>query len=229
MSPRRTKPSLAVTAVARHLNIRHNPKWPCYFGCVRSPGLPYRARGSLRFAVSIDGCTPQVADFAKPSPWNQNVLRNAAITTIKFDHLDAGRHTAILYYKDLGVIFESLVFIFGVSPRLTHRNEILYARKRWGWPLPLTPYTSHRPAHCRIRMCCIHRDAGSPTTTRMRRTLCLLLDRRASTFLDRALQHLAMKSQFRRHQLQTPVIFLQVPSALRLGTSILLNFCSQPQ
>ena len=80
------------------------------------PVFPLSPGGSLQFAVSIDEGTPQVADFAKASPWSQNVLRNAAIATIQFDHLNAGRHTVVLYYMDPGVIFESLAFDLGGSP-----------------------------------------------------------------------------------------------------------------
>jgi hypothetical protein len=79
------------------------------------PVFPLTPGGSLRFAVSIDGSTPQIADFAKASPWNQNVLRNAAIAPFKFDHLDAGRHTAVLYYMDPGVIIESLALNLSVA------------------------------------------------------------------------------------------------------------------
>jgi hypothetical protein len=80
------------------------------------PVFPLLPGGSLRFAVSIDGSAPQVADFAESSPWSQNVLRNAAIASIQFDHLNAGHHTAVLYYMDPGVIFQGLALHLDISP-----------------------------------------------------------------------------------------------------------------
>ncbi|MEO6817079.1 MAG: hypothetical protein ABI177_10285 [Edaphobacter sp.] len=80
------------------------------------PVFPVLPGGSLRFAVSVDGSTPRVTDFAKGSPWSRNVLRNEAIATIQFDHLAPGRHRVVLYYMDPGVIFESLALNLGVSP-----------------------------------------------------------------------------------------------------------------
>jgi hypothetical protein len=79
------------------------------------PVFPLFPGGSLRFAASIDGSTPQVADFDKSSPWSHNVLRNAAIAAIPFDHLNAGQHTVVLYYMDPGVIFSQLALKLGIS------------------------------------------------------------------------------------------------------------------
>jgi hypothetical protein len=73
------------------------------------------ARG-LRYAIAIDDETPQIVDFNQLNEdqvWQQNVMRDAAITVSKHKLGAPGKHTLRIYMVDPGVVMDKIVVNLG--------------------------------------------------------------------------------------------------------------------
>ncbi len=70
----------------------------------------------LRYAIAIDHETPQVVDFNQEQEgraWQQNVMRDAAITVTKHGAVAAGKHTLHVWAVDPGVVMDKIVIDLG--------------------------------------------------------------------------------------------------------------------
>ena len=85
-----------------------------------APSLDFRGKGGLRYAVSIDGGAPQLANLeGDPSKdaWDRSVADNARVIVTRFPAVAAGSHVVKLWRVDPGVVFERLVLdLGGVKP-----------------------------------------------------------------------------------------------------------------
>ncbi len=88
------------------------------------PTFPVDSAQRLRFAIAIDGNTPETLDLAGGGEWQEgnaptwelNVRRNSAIFTMQFAEFRPGHHTLRLIYEDPGIVFEHLVLSFAGAP-----------------------------------------------------------------------------------------------------------------
>jgi hypothetical protein len=86
---------------------------------VLSPTLDFRAKGGLRYAVSIDEEPPQLVNVngaISDQQWEQAVAQNAWIRTTHH-HVDgAGEHVVRLWLVDPGLDFQRLIVFRGTLP-----------------------------------------------------------------------------------------------------------------
>jgi len=88
------------------------------------PTFPVDSEHRLRFAIDLDGQTPETLDLAglgvwhegNAPTWESNVRRNSAIVTTQIAELKPGHHTLRLLYEDPGIVFEHLVLTFAGAP-----------------------------------------------------------------------------------------------------------------
>ncbi|WP_342646338.1 glycosyl hydrolase 115 family protein [Mucilaginibacter sp. CSA2-8R] len=73
------------------------------------PTHPLNKAYGMRYAVSVDGGTPQVVNFkteGRSTEWKNNVLSNNAIRKLNIPALQPGKHQLKLYLMDPGVIVD---------------------------------------------------------------------------------------------------------------------------
>jgi hypothetical protein len=76
----------------------------------------------LKYAVSVDGAAPVVADalpagfVATGGMWGGDIFRNAHITTTSVGSLSKGTHIIRIYGLDAGLVLQKLVLSYGALP-----------------------------------------------------------------------------------------------------------------
>jgi hypothetical protein len=80
------------------------------------PTFTTNAERRSRYAISVDHAPPIVIDAAAASPWEENVLRNSAVSTATLGSLLAGRHTLKFWYVDPGVMVQHFVIQIAPGP-----------------------------------------------------------------------------------------------------------------
>jgi hypothetical protein len=76
------------------------------------PTFPLNSGHGMRYALSIDGGKPVIVDFktvGRTEEWKQNVLRNAAEKSVKFEGVAAGPHKLRLHVVDPGVVIDRIL------------------------------------------------------------------------------------------------------------------------
>lgn len=71
---------------------------------------------SLRYGISIDDGPVEIVDFrvfGRSEEWKQNVLQNRADREIKYQQINAGKHTLKIYQIDPGVILDRITIDLG--------------------------------------------------------------------------------------------------------------------
>jgi len=89
-----------------------NPRVFVYGLPTHSPHKPY----DVRLGISIDGGPVEIVNLqtkGRSDPWKQNVLRNAAIGTVRFPHLTPGHHTLVIHAVDPGVLLDRMIIDLG--------------------------------------------------------------------------------------------------------------------
>ncbi|WP_207427019.1 glycosyl hydrolase 115 family protein [Pedobacter sp. SYSU D00535] len=80
------------------------------------PTHPLNDRYQMSYLVSVDDRPATLLNFktlGRSQEWKQNVLRNAAIRTIKLGQLAKGKHTLKIYMVDPGVILDRMEINLG--------------------------------------------------------------------------------------------------------------------
>jgi hypothetical protein len=119
-------PSAALNVESPWLEYRFTTttKGPANLTLHLLPTFPVDSQHRLRYAISIDGQSPNQLDLAGTGEWKEgnapewegNVRRNSAIATIPIETLAPGQHTLRLWYIDPGVAFEHIVLTFAGAP-----------------------------------------------------------------------------------------------------------------
>ncbi|WP_228852156.1 glycosyl hydrolase 115 family protein [Aegicerativicinus sediminis] len=83
-----------------------------------SPTLNFKKEDGLKFAISIDGQTPQIVnihegdsvpDWEYPEWWNKSVTDRVRVKKTKFENIEAGTHTLKIFMIDPGVVFQKFI------------------------------------------------------------------------------------------------------------------------
>jgi hypothetical protein len=86
---------------------------------VAVPVHPLAAGGGVRFAVSLDGGAPEVADTAtlgRSEQWKEDVLSNMAVRTWRVGRLAPGMHTLAVHALDPGVVLDRIDVVMDGAP-----------------------------------------------------------------------------------------------------------------
>jgi hypothetical protein len=112
--------ALARAPMARWRFATTNSDDPATVRVIALPFLPVTTRNGMRVAVSVDGASPVVLDFAAPEfsqRWQANVERNAAIGEVPNLKLAPGLHEVTERALDPGVTLDRLEVAFTNAPR----------------------------------------------------------------------------------------------------------------
>lgn len=87
-----------------------------------SPQQDFKKNGGLKFALSIDGDTPQITnlnegeeipDFKYPDWWNKSVGDHVKIKVVRHKGISAGKHVLKLWPVDAAIVFQKFVINTG--------------------------------------------------------------------------------------------------------------------
>ncbi len=103
------------------LSLRHEGNWQVTLRTL--PTFSVEAGQPQRYAIAIDDAPPQIVALKlstneKDGWWQENVMRNAAITTSQHTVKTAGAHTLKIWMVDPGIVIDTIAADYGSNPKL---------------------------------------------------------------------------------------------------------------
>lgn len=119
--PRQANSETKIEAIKKNSPVLEYDFYAFNFGEVNVflQAIPTHASNSntgVRCAVAIDDAEPVIVDFqtvGRSDTWKQNVLKNAAVKSVKQIVNKAGKHTMKIWMVDPGVMIDQILIDFG--------------------------------------------------------------------------------------------------------------------